>query len=387
VIFPSIRIALLAVCAIPFIYYGIAIFSCLRFFRSAKSESNGFQPPVSNLKPVRGLDPEAYENFASFCRQDYPDYEIVFCVGDADDPAMPVLEQLKREFPNTQIRIVIGSGRNGTNDKVAKLARLVEEARFEHLVISDSDVRVEPDYLSKLIAPLEDPSVGAVTCFYVPLSETTWVQRLQDIGMLSDFYPGILVAKQLDGVKFALGTTISTTRRHLHEFGGYPRLENQPADDLQVGRLIAEQGHEVVLLPYCISTVPDYQSLRELFFKRLRWITVMRHMRPWGHFGLMFTLGLPWALLAFAVEPAAVIATAYLGGYFVARSFLTLLVGPWGLKQRGVWAKLAFIPFWDAMATLIWAVSFTRKSIRWRGRDYRIVDGNLVPAMETRTTT
>jgi ceramide glucosyltransferase len=370
----------LGICAIPFIYYGIAIFSCFRFFRSAKTLPKSFVPPVSNLKPVRGLDPEAYENFASFCRQDYPNYEIVFCIGDTADPAYAVLEQLKRDFPHTQIRIVIGSGRNGTNDKVAKLARLVDEASYEHLVISDSDVRVEPDYLTRLVAPLQDPKVGAVTCFYVPLSETSWVQRLQDVGMLSDFYPGILVAKQLDGVKFALGTTIATTRRHLQGFGGYPRLENQPADDLQVGRLIAEQGYEVVLLPYSVSTVPDYQTLRELFFKRLRWITVMRHMRPWGHIGLVFTLGLPWSLLALAIAPTLAVAVAYLGGYMAVRSILTLQVGLLGLRQRSVWGKLALIPLWDALASLIWAVSFTRKSIRWRGRDYRIVDGNLVPA-------
>ena len=382
------RTSILAISAIPFVYYCIALYSSIRFFRSAKSSSNAFAPPVSNLKPVRGLDPEAYDNFASFCRQDYPNYEILFCVTDERDPAYPVLQKLKSDFHLTRIRIVIGSGRNGTNDKVSKLARLVEEASYEHLVISDSDVRVEPNYLRQLVAPLEDPRVGAVTCFYVPSSETTWVQRLQDVGMLSDFYPGILVAWQLDGVKFALGPTICTTRHHLQEFGGYPVLENQPADDLQVGRLITERGHEVVLLPYAISTVPDYSSLRELFFKRLRWITVMRQMRPWGHAGLIFTLGLPWSLLAVAIAPTAAVALAYLGGYFVFRSILTLIVGSVGLKQHGVWGKLLLIPAWDVVATLIWLTSFTRKSIRWRGQDYRIVNGNLVPAkpVESRPT-
>jgi len=381
-ILPPMRTALLGIAAIPFIYYGIAVFSCLRFFLATKSKadaSNGFLPPVSNLKPVRGLDPDAYENFASFCRQDYPNYEILFCIGDTSDPALPVLKRLIDDFPETQIRIIIGSGREATNDKVAKLARLVEEAAHEHLVISDSDVRVDPTYLRRLVAPLADARTGAVTCFYVPSEEKTWVQRLQDIGMLSDFYPGILVAKQLDGVKFALGPTISTTRSYLQEFGGYASIENKPADDLLIGRLIAEHGREVVLLPYAIATVPDYQSLRELFFKRLRWITVMRHMRPWGHLGLIFTLGLPWSLLAVAIAPTATVAVAYLGGYFLVRSVLTLLVGSAGLKQSGVWPKLAWIPVWDAMATLIWLASFTRRSIRWRGRDYFIVNGDLVP--------
>lgn len=373
------RTVLLVIAAIPFIYYGIALFSCLRYFFTARLRSGDFLPPISNLKPVRGLDPDAYENFASFCRQDYPEYEILFCVGDRSDPAYPVLRRLQENFPDTKIRIVIGSGRVATNDKCAKLERLTQEAAYEHLVISDSDVRVEPNYLRRLVAPLEDPQAGAVTCFYVPTEETGLVQRLQDIGMLSDFYPGILVAKQLDGVKFALGPTICTTRTRLREWGGYASIENKPGDDLLVGRSIAERGHEVVLLPYAIETVPDYQSVRDLFIKRLRWLTVMRHMRPWGHAGLIFTLGLPWALIAAAVAPSAWIAAAYLGGYFVVRSALTLLVGTKGLNQRGVSANLFLIPVWDALATCIWLVSFTRRSIRWRGFDYRIVNGELVP--------
>src|ERR1700753_689148 len=181
---PSMRTALLGIAAIPFIYYAIALFSCLRFFLAAKSRlnvQNEFLPPVSNLKPVRGLDPDAYENFASFCRQDYPDYEILFCVGDTSDPVFPVLQQLVHDFPDRQIRIAIGSVRDASNDNVSKLTRLVEEASHEHLVISDSDVRVEPDYLRKVIAPLANPKTGAVTCFYVPTDESTWVQRLQDV--------------------------------------------------------------------------------------------------------------------------------------------------------------------------------------------------------------
>jgi ceramide glucosyltransferase len=375
----SMRIVLLGIAAIPFIYYGIALFSCLRYFLTAKLVVNDFAPPVSNLKPVRGLDPEAYENFASFCRQDYPNYEILFCIGDTHDPAYPLLERLQSEFPDTKIRILIGSNRIAANDKVTKLARMVDEASFEHLVISDSDVRVEPNYLRRLVAPLKDKKVGAVTCFYVPTEEKGFVQRLQDVGMLSDFYPGILVAKQLDGVKFALGPTICTTKANLAEWGGYPAIENMPGDDLLVGRSIAERGHEVVLLPYAIDTVPDFQSLRELFMKRLRWLTVMRHMRTQGHAGLIFTLGLPWTLLAMAIAPTATIAAAYAGGYLLVRWLLTLLVGVKGLKQPGVWANLALVPVWDALATVIWLVSFTRRSIRWRGHDYRIVNGNLVP--------
>jgi ceramide glucosyltransferase len=377
-----VRDLFLVIAAIPSIYFSLVLVSAVRFFLAADADEKvGFQPPISNLKPVRGLDPDAYENFASFCRQDYPNYEILFCVGDATDPALPVLQRLVRDFPGRRIRILIGSGREAANDKVAKLARMVEEASYEHLVISDSDVRVEPGYLSKLIAPLANPKIGAVTCFYVPTEQKHWVDKLQEVGMLSDFYPGIIVAEQLEGVKFALGPTIATTRARLQAFGGYAAIENRPADDLLVGRLIAEQGYEVRLLRYAISTVPDYGSLSELFYKRLRWMTVMRHMRPWGHVGLIFTLGLPWALVAVAVHPSVAIAAVYLGGYFVFRAAMTTLIGAWGLKQRGVWGKLILIPVWDAFATAIWLTSFARRTIRWRGQDYMIRNGKLVPAV------
>jgi ceramide glucosyltransferase len=370
------------VAAIPFIYYGIALFSSIHFFNrkpATKSADGDFTPPVSNLKPIRGLDPDAYENLASFCRQDYPDYEILFCIGDADDPAYPAIEKLMAEFPERKIRVLFGSGRNATNDKVAKLARLVSEAQHEIVVISDSDVRVPPEYLRTVVAPLADPQVGAVTCFYVPTHETTWVQNLQSIGMLSDFYAGILVAWQLEGVKFALGPTIATSRARLAGFGGYSAIENRPGDDLLVGRLIADQGYQVELLPYSVSTVADFQSFSDLFHKRLRWIVVMRHMRPWGHLGLIFTHGLAWSVAAAIAAPSLPVAAGYLGTYLLLRTAMTLVIGSGGLKQSLPWKKLALIPVWDAMAFAIWVISFGRKSVRWRDNDYYIRDGVLVP--------
>jgi len=381
---PAVATVFLGIAAIPFIYYLIALYSTWRFFRlpaRRKAPSRSFTPPVSNVKPIRGLDPDAYENFASFCRQDYPDYELLFCVGDRDDPVLPVIEKLARDFPERPIRVLFGSGRDASNDKVAKLARLVSEARHEVVVVNDSDVRVGPDYLRTVVAPLADPKVGAVTCFYVPTDETTFAESLQSIGMFSDFYAGILVAWQLDGVKFALGPTIATTRTRLAAFGGYQSLENRPADDLLVGRLIADQGYEVELLPYTVLAVADYQSMRDLIHKRMRWIVVMRHMRPWGHLGLLLTQGLPWSLAAIAVHPSAAVALGFLGTYMGLRLAMTWMIGVWGLKQRGLWKKMPLIAAWDAVAFCIWLASFARRSIRWRGSDYHIRDGMLVPAL------
>ena len=369
--------------AAPFIYYLLVLYSSWRFFRQSSdspAKNLDFTPPVSNLKPVRGLDPEAYENFASYCRQDYPDYELIFCVGDENDASVPVLQKLMRDFPERQIRILYGSGRNAINDKVAKLVRLVREARNEVLVINDSDVRVEPNYLRTVVAPLRNPKVGGVTCLYVSIHDKSFAQHLHSIGMISDFYPGILVARQLDGIKFALGQTIVTTRAHIAAFGGYESLENRPADDLLAGRLIAGQGFEVELLPYAVQTVPDYDSLKDLFIKRLRWMTVMRHMRPLGHLGLAFTQGLPWCLAVAITHPAA-IGFSYLGAYLFFRVLIACLIGVWGLKQ-GLWKQMPLIIVWDATAFVIWLLTFGRNSIRWRNVDYRIRGGTLVPVVQ-----
>jgi len=374
-----IEYILLFIAGLPFIYYFLAILSSLQFFRRARREKwETFTPPVSNLKPVKGLDPGAYENFASLCRQDYPEYELIFCTTDASDPAVPVIQKLIEDFPERRIRLLYSAGISAINDKVAKLGLMMREAQHEHLIINDSDVRVTRDYLRSVIAPLVDTKVGAVTCFYVSTEDRTFIERLQSLGMISDFYAGILVAWKLDGVHFALGPTMVSTKKAVQGFGGFQALESRPADDLLFGRLIAEQGVEVKLLPYTVATTPDYNGLGELFEKRARWMTVMRKMRPWGHFGLLFTWGLPWSLFAVAVEPSAEILSAYVGGYLLCRMLMTWLIGGYGLKQKGVWKNFVLIPFWDALAFLVWLTSFTRNYIRWRGVDYELRAGQLV---------
>ncbi len=375
----ALSYVVLFVATFPFIYYLIAIYSSWRYFRSPQIQPVDYTPPVSNLKPIRGVDPDAYENFASLCRQDYPNYELLFCISSPTDPVVAVLEKLKLDFPERPIRIIYRASDSASNDKVAKLARLVSEAQHEVLVINDSDVRVAPDYLRSVVAPLGRPGVGAVTCFYSSRSDKNFAENLHTIGMLSDFFAGLLVARQLDGVKFAIGKTIVTTRTHLAEFGGFESLQDRPGDDLLVGRLIAEQGHEVELLNYTVETVSDSASFRDLLQKRLRWMVVMRHMRAAGHFGLLFTHGLPWTLLAILLHPSVAVAIAYGGTYVLLRVSMTWMIASRGLKQNGVWERIPLIPIWDAAAFLLWLTSFTRSSIRWRDGEYYIRDGKLVP--------
>jgi ceramide glucosyltransferase len=372
----------LAVAAIPFIYYLLVLFCTADYFRTARREARAnadFTPPVSILKPVKRLDIDAYENYASFCRLDYPEYEIVFCV-DADDPSLPVIEKVRRDFPERTIRVLIGSGRNAINDKVARLVRLTNEAKYDLFVITDSDVRVRPDYLRTVVAPFQDERVGAATCLYASARERGLAERLQSIGMTSDFFASVMVAWKLDGVTFTFGQTIVTTRQAVQSYGGYPLLEDRPADDVYAGKLAAEQGYEVKLLPYVVEAVADFGSFGELLHKRLRWATVQRLMRPWGHIGLVFTFGLPWAIVAVASHPTAAVTAGYFGGYAACRVAIAWMIGSWGMKQRGLWKKILLIPLWDLLAFGIWLGSFTRRTIRWRGVDYLMREGKFVSA-------
>jgi ceramide glucosyltransferase len=381
-IFSVVKYAVLAFAAIPFVYYLLALYSTWRFFAAARRsgpKNDSFLPPVSCLKPIKGLDEDAYENYASFCRQDYPEYEIVFCV-DPGDPALPVLEKLIGDFPERQIRLLFGSGRNAINDKVGRLVRLTTEAKYDMFVITDGDVRVRPDYLRTVVAPFRDPKVGAATCLYVSTEETNLVQELQSIGMISDFFAPVLVAWQLNDLKVTFGQSIITTRQAVASYGGYPVIEDRPADDVYAGRLVAEQGYEVKLLPYVVQSVADFNTMSDLLHKRTRWMTVQRLMRPWGHLGLLFTWGLPWVLLAVAVDPTPRVALSYLGGYAFFRVLITWMIGVWGMGQKGIWKKMPLIPLWDAMAFGMWLASWGRRTIRWRGVDYFLREGRLVAA-------
>lgn len=373
------RAVVLVVATFPLIYYLIAIYSVLRFFSVALQPKSDFTPPVSILKPLRGLDDAAYRNFASYCQQDYPDFEMLFCVGDASDPNIPVIEQLQRDFPARKLRVLIGSNPNVTNDKVSKLERLATEAKHEHLVFSDSDIRVGPDYLRALLAPLRDDACGASTCIYLQTDERTLADDLQTIGQVSDFYVSLSVARQLDGVKFALGSTIVTRKSTLREAGLFEAIENKPADDMLVGRLISEKGYRVELLPYAVRTVADFQSMKGFLAKRMRWAVVQKNMRPAGHVGLLLTLGLPWSLAAIAVWPTWTVAAIYLGAYVALRSAVTALIAMWGLKQPRILKKFWLIPVWDVISIVILLASFARNKVRWRDGMYYIRNGELVP--------
>jgi ceramide glucosyltransferase len=381
VLLTVIEWTVLAGALLPFVYYLVAIACAREFFLGWDRDGDDYTPPVSILKPVRGLDAGAYENFASFCRQDYARYEILFAVADEQDLAIPAIRKLIGDFPDLPIRLLIGFEALGSNDKVNKLCRLVREARHELLVISDSDIRVGPDYLERVASRFREPRVGAVTCLYKGLAESNLWSELEALNLSSNFLAGVLVARQLEGVKFTLGATLAITRARLREIGGFEALADFASDDFEVGRRVAARGYRVELSSCAVETVCCSRTAKEFLERHLRAAVVLRHSRPGGHFGLVLTQGLPWSLAALAARHSPFVATAYLGAYLTLRLAMAWTVGVWGMRDRLLRKKLWLVPLVDALGFFIWALSFAGNRINWRGSRFYVRDRLLVPVV------
>jgi ceramide glucosyltransferase len=374
------RDVVLLLAAGPLVYYALATVAALRFFRGERGRKlSDFSPPVSVLKPVRGLDFGSHQNFASFCRQEYPDYEILFAVNDEHDPAVAVIRQIIGEFPERRIRLLVGAEQLGTNRKVNKLARLAREARHEVLVLTDGDVCVGPTYLREVVAPLANSKIGAVTSFYRGIAEKNVWAELEAIGASSDFFAGVLMAQWTEGIHFALGASIATTKGWLGKMGGFEAIADTLADDYELGFRIAEAGGEVVLSREAVWTMYPAQSFRGFWDHQVRWARTVRLCRPLSYVGLLFTQGLPWVLLASIVAPAVWISVAYLLAYFVLRFSMAWTVGVWGVKDDVLRRKIWLVPLRDAIHFVIWLASFSSNRVKWGSVEYLVRKGKMVP--------
>jgi ceramide glucosyltransferase len=376
----ALRWLVVVLACAPLVYYLLSIYCAHDFFsREDSTPSYPYLPPISILKPVRGLDREAYENYASFCEQDYPQYEILFAVSDADDPAIPLIEQVVRNYPERSVRLLIGAPQLGSNSKVNKLCRLVREARYDLLVISDSDVRVEPDYLRQVAAPFRDPQVGAVTALFRAKVNDDLASRIDCVGSAVEFCAGAVVARRLEGMKFTLGATMATTCQRLAEIGGFEALVDHHADDFELGHRIAARGYRVELLRKPVWMVFPAEALGAFLRHELRWSIGLRNIRPMAHLGLVFTHGLPWALAGAASVHSRFFAALFLAAYLVLRFAMAWIVGVWGLRDLVVRRNLWLVPLRDALAFLVWLASFASNRIQWRGLEFTVEKGILVP--------
>lgn len=375
----DLRGLILAAATAPLIFYAAAIVCTWAFFRRRNELAPAFTPPLSVLKPMRGPYRETYRNLASFCRQDYPCYEILFCVDHAADPAIPIIHKLMAEFPRLAIRLVIGSSTKGANDKVNKLCRLEREASYNVLVISDGDIRVEPDYLRRVAATFHDPSVGTATCLYRGSAEPNLWSELEDLSLTTEFLAGVLVARKL-GVKFALGATMAVRREALAAIGGFEALAEAAADDHELGRRTAARGFRVELAKATVATECTTHDFRSYFRHHLRWAVVTRTSQPWGHVGFGFAQGLPWAITAALIAPSWRIAAGFAAAYLVLRLTLAFTLGSWGLRDWLVAQKWWLLPLRDALGFVVWLGSLFASRVYWGDAAFDVRRGRLIPA-------
>ncbi len=340
-------------------------------------------PPVSILKPLKGVDPEIWGNFCSHCEQDYPQFQVIFGVSDPGDPAIEVVRKLQAKYPNLSIELAVCGRILGANVKVSTLVQMLPRARHELLLVNDSDIRVPSDYLRKVVAPLADPSVGLVTCLYRGVAMPTLGSRLEALGIATDFIPGVLSARFLEkGLHFALGSTLAFRRRDLEAIGGFEALLDYLADDYELGRRIAATGKRVEPSAATVATFLPAYTLRQFFRHQLRWSRTIRDARRWGYAGLLFTFGLPWALLTLLAARGAMWAWLLFALTFASRLVVGFAAAELVLDDRQIFRGELFrtillLPLRDLLAPLLWAASFLGNRIHWRGAVFDLKAGRL----------
>ena len=341
-------------------------------------------PPVSVLKPVHGMEPHLEENLESFFRQNYPRFEIVFGARHEDDPALEVVQRLRRRYPDVPVRIVLAGEPERPNAKVCALEKMLPECAYPYLVISDSDVRVAPSYLQRVVEPLLDERVGLVTCLYRGVPAGGLWSRLEALGMSVEMASGVLAANLMEGMRFALGPTMALRKDRLAEVGGFEGLADYCADDYVLGQRIHAVGHEVVLSDHVIDHYSLNRSLAGSLAHQVRWMKSTRYSRPRGHLGTGLTFAMPFGILGLVAGLLLghpLWGLMVLGAALVNRMLQALAVG-WGVVGDPESARYFWLyPARDLLGFLLWCLSFTDSTIVWRGERYLLrVEGRMVPA-------
>jgi ceramide glucosyltransferase len=319
-----------------------------------------------------------WESFCSHCEQDYPEYQLIFGVSDSTDPAIALVQRLQQQYPRRDIQLVVGDQALGTNTKVSTLAQMVPAARHDVLLVNDSDIRVAPGYLRSVISPLADDSVGLVTCLYRGVAAGTLGSRLEALGISTDFVPGVLSAKFLEGgLRFGLGSTLAFRRSDLQAVGGFEALADYLADDYELGRRIAGTGKRVALADIVVDTFLPAYSVSQFIQHQLRWSRTIRDARRWGYVGLLLTFGVPWALATLLATRGAGWAWLLLALTVAVRVTVALGSALAVLRDRQILRDVFLLPLRDLIAPVVWALSFAGNQISWRGDLFYLKDGRL----------
>jgi ceramide glucosyltransferase len=365
------------------IAYGVlALLAARSFERSGHRNARGaFAPGVSILKPLKGAEPHLYAAFASHCEQQYAgEFELLFGVRSLDDAAVADVARLRVEYPHATIRLIECPRELGSNGKISTLAQLLPEARFEHVIVNDSDIRVSSHYLRYVMLSFTNDSVGLVTAPYVGHAAETIPSRLEALGISTDFIAGVLVARMLErGIRFGLGSTLATRKAALEKIGGFEALANELADDYEMGARMAKAGLNVELMREVVSTTVPAYSWRGLCDHQLRWARSTRDSRRAGYFGLCVTYVLPWAMATVIASGFSLWSISLFSVALLTRVTVALTVGVGILRDGQVLRDMWLLPVRDCFGLLFWAWSYASDEVVWRGERFRLRRGRMEP--------
>jgi ceramide glucosyltransferase len=369
-----LALPLLALVVGSLVYCVLTVIAAVKY-RAVRPAQTDAAPPISVLKPLAGVDEGLEDNLRSFFEQKYPRFEILFAVRNASDPAIAVADRLRARYPAIPTRLIVTGEPPYANAKVYSLDRMLAAAQHDLVVMSDSDIRVTPEMLATIAREFADARVGMATCPYraVP-GQSAW-STLEAVGLNTEFIGGVLVARMLDGMKFALGPTIAARRATLERIGGFDAVRDFLAEDFVMGKLAAERGDEVILSSYVIEHRIGSQGFAANWKHRLRWNRSTRRSRPWGYVGQMFTNPLPLALLLWAARPSWWPVVAVTAAFRAASGIATAGLALRDPLSRRLWW---LVPVQDVASFIVWVAGFFGNTILWRGRRYYLrADGRF----------
>ncbi|HXS11602.1 MAG TPA: bacteriohopanetetrol glucosamine biosynthesis glycosyltransferase HpnI [Acidobacteriaceae bacterium] len=355
----------------------------------APASDPAFTPGITILKPIKGVDPRMHAGLASHCAQNYlGEFEILFGVSSLSDPAVAEVARLRVDNPHLDIRLIECPQRLGPNGKLSNLTQMLPHARFEHILVNDSDILVSPSYLTRIAAAFATSAeqkagtgqnkIGLVTALYIGIAGNTVWSRLEALGISTDFIPGALVARALEGgLRFGLGSTLATTKSALASIGGFAALTDQLADDYELGVRLHRAGYRIELLHEIVATsVPPY-TLRGFCDHQLRWARGTRDSRRAGYLGLGITYVLPWALLTIVASGGELWSLTLFSVALLARIAVALVVGVGLLRDGQVLRDLLLLPLRDLFGLFFWLWSYASNTVVWRGERFRLHRGRL----------
>jgi len=360
---------------LPPLAYGLISLWCGRAYFSRRRPVAGYSPPVTILKPVKGMDADSYVNFASFCNQEYPDYQLLFALASADDPAIEVIERVRRDFPAVDIGLVVDDRLHGLNYKVCNLINAYPQVKHDIIIVCDSDIRVGSRYLQEVCAPFADPAVGLVTSLYRTSRADGVAAAIEALGFATEMVPNVMVALRLEGLSFALGASMAVRREALEQIGGFPALVDYLADDYQLGNQVCLAGWRLELSGYFVESIIHKERLANVLSRQLRWARTMRVSRPAGYLGAGITQPFPLAVLAFLVSGCSRqgIAAAFI--LYVVRSISAIIYSRFLVRDNLLPRRLWLLPLRDAFSFATWSLSFLGSHVVWRGHRFLVLPG------------